>query len=87
MLGRHCTALQLHAAQSRSLLSAVLATVQSGPVCTQLQRENDLCRVSAAFLTGLLRLSCSFTLIMPHCASVGGYIQTRRDMACSCVCC
>ena len=34
----HCpavqSALQLHAAQSRSLLSAVLATVQSGPVCT-----------------------------------------------------
>ena len=34
----HCpavqSALQLHAAQSRCLLSAVLATVQSGPVCT-----------------------------------------------------
>ena len=28
------SALQLHAAQSRCLLSAVLATVQSGPVCT-----------------------------------------------------
>ena len=97
------SALQLHAAQSRCLLSAVLvfkgglfgihtccihyrpsicyhmddpvyqpqqcslALLQAQCVHSvhraSLHRcENDLCRVSAAFLTGLLRLSCSFTL-------------------------